>query len=119
MDVRATRVGAAFELQGTFKASKGRQAQSAANLVQVLIHIWRLPDVHSDVVLTLTTPMHISELSAAAQDVGAGAKTLHTTAPALFFNIIQSLRIMDTRLFGSCIRVVSEGWQPRDGSLSA
>lgn len=87
-------------MQGTLKASKGRQGEHAANHVHVLIGILRLPHVKSDVVLTLATPTEINAASAAADEAGAGAKTLHLTAPELFQRMLQTFRVVDWELFG-------------------
>jgi hypothetical protein len=94
-------VEAAFALKGAFNASKGRQARSAANHVQIMLQGWRLPGVHSDVILTLTTPLYVSELSAAAKDVGPGPKTQHISSPTLFAEVVHSFKILDAGLFGS------------------
>jgi hypothetical protein len=90
----------AVRIEGTFEASKGRQSAAAANLVHVLIKVIRLPRVSSDVVITMSTPMAVNELSAAAQDVGAGQKTLHHSAPDLFDSMTSTFRIADWNLFG-------------------
>ena len=60
----------------------------------------RLSDYGSDLLITLNTPIFISESSSAAEQVGAGAQLLHAAAPALFSNILRSLRIVDWGLFG-------------------
>ena len=86
---------------GSFKASKGRQSADAANLVHVQIQVFRLPSVDSDVVMTMTTPVIVNEASACAPDVGAGTKTLHHAAPALFQRVTTSVRILDWGLFGT------------------
>lgn len=90
----------AFRLCGTFHASKGRQRAEAANLVHVVMKVIRLPHVASDVVITLTTPIIINERSAVAQDVGAGPKVQHHSAPGLFDKMTQDFEISDWSLFG-------------------
>ena len=90
----------AYAIRGRICASKGRQANEAANIVQVLLEVIRLPHVGSDVVITLNTPMVVSERSAAAQDTGAGPKTLHHAAPELFRRMTASFAIHDWSLFG-------------------
>jgi hypothetical protein len=88
----------AYTVRGTFKASKGRQSEAAANVIQVLIMILRLPHKASDIILTMNTPVFVNERSAAAQDTGAGPKTLHYTAPDLFTRMISSFEILDWNL---------------------
>lgn len=90
----------AFCIEGQMKASKGRQGGDAANTVHVMICVLRLPHVSSDVVITLSTAMDVSELSAAAADTGAGARFDHLRAPALFESMIQSFTVSDWGLFG-------------------
>ena len=90
----------AFTVRGTFKASKGRQTTAEANHVQVLLHIVRLPNVSSDLVITMNTPIHINQLSAAAQDIEAGDKTQHLGASDLFRRMVAALEITDWTLFG-------------------
>lgn len=60
--------------------------------------VLRLPHKSSDVLLTLNTPIFVSEQSAAANDTGAGQKTLHYTAPELFSNMMSSFEILDWNL---------------------
>jgi hypothetical protein len=86
-------------IRGTFKASKGRQTAETANLVHVQLKVIRLPHVLSDVVITMTTPMVVNEQSAAALDIGAGQKTLHHSAPALFDLMTDAFSISDWNLF--------------------
>lgn len=90
----------AYAVQGTFKASKGRQSADAANLVQILIKIIRLPSVSTDIVITLATPMEINARSAAAAEAGAGPKTLHLSAPALFLRMTDAFIVQNWGLFG-------------------
>ena len=90
----------AFTVQGTFKASKGRQTTAEANHVQVLLLIVRLPNVSSDLVITMNTPIHINELSATAQDIQPGDKMQHLGASDLFRRMIAALEITDWTLFG-------------------
>lgn len=87
-------------VQGTFKASKGRQTVDKANLVQALLCIFRLPNVASDVVITLTTPVHINENSAVAQHIEAGDKFEYQSAPDLFQRMLATIAISDWGLFG-------------------
>lgn len=68
--------------------------------MQVLIRLIRLPHVNSDVVMTLNTPIVVSEHSAAAHEAGAGVKTRHNTAPELFRRLAASLVVNDWGLFG-------------------
>lgn len=55
---------------GDQAVSKGQQGVQAVNKVQILLCIVRLPAQGSDVLLTLNTPIFISEHSAAAQNAG-------------------------------------------------
>jgi len=66
-----------------------------ANTIHVMICVLRLPHVDSDVIITMSTAMSISEHSAAAADTGPGARTDHERAPELFENMIQSFAISD------------------------
>ncbi|KAL4457492.1 hypothetical protein ABPG75_012357 [Micractinium tetrahymenae] len=86
---------------GQQAVSKGRQGSSALNKVQVLLCCIRLPQHGSDVLVTLNSPIYISEKSAAAEHAGPGFKGAHLTAPALFRQILASFRINDWGLFGS------------------
>lgn len=81
-------------------ASKGRQGQHAANQVHVMICVLRLPHVASDIVITLSTAIAVSEHSSAAADTGAGARTDHLRAAGLFESMIQTFAISDWSLFG-------------------
>jgi hypothetical protein len=62
--------------------------------------IIRLQSVASEVLITLNTPMHVSERSAAAEATGAGPKAEHLAAPGLFRRILASFLIKDYALFG-------------------
>ena len=86
-------------MQGTFAASKGRQSAETANLVQVNMRVLRLAQQSTDIIITLTTPIAINVLSAAAQDIGAGQKTGHHQAPALFDRMLNTFDIRDWNLF--------------------
>eukprot|EP00892_Ulva_mutabilis_P006145 jgi/Ulvmu1/3902/UM018_0124.1 len=90
----------AFCIEGQMKASKGRQSELAANTIHVMLCVLRLPHVSSDVIITLSTAMTVSEHSAAAADTGAGDRSDHLRAPALFESMIQSFAINDWSLFG-------------------
>lgn len=90
----------AFCIEGQMKASKGRQGEHAANTVHVMICVLRIPHVSSDIVITLSTPISVSENSAAAADAGSGDRTDHLRAPALFNSMIHSFAINDWGLFG-------------------
>ena len=68
--------------------------------LQVIMAIIRLHSVASEVLITMNTPMHVSERSAAAEVTGAGPKADHLAAPALFRQILASFRITDYGLFG-------------------
>lgn len=60
----------------------------------------RFGHVASDVLVSMNTPMRISERSAAAEHAGAGAGTMHTLAPQLFKAVLSSFVVQDWRLFG-------------------
>ena len=115
---------------GEQMVSKGRQGSDAANRVQVrcitpdkglpmdstdcsclviekaLVHaqvmmaIIRLQHVASEVLITLNTPVHVSERSAVAAAVQPGPKADHRAAGALFRQALASLKIKDYGLFG-------------------
>lgn len=85
---------------GEQEVSKGRQGANAANLVHILLAVLRLKNVNSDVLITLNTPIFISESSAAAQHAGAGAKDLSQGALPLMQRILASLRVHDWDMFG-------------------
>lgn len=89
-----------YLLKGSMKASKGRQAHAAANTIQALLAVLRLPHVESDVVISLMTPTNISQQSTAAAHAGAGEKTAHLSAPDLFNRLLTSFKINDWSLFG-------------------
>lgn len=80
--------------------SKGRQSSHAANDVLVVLAVLRLPSVGSDLLVSLNSPVLISEHSAAAADAGAGVKTAFATAPQLMAAVIRSLKVEDWGLFG-------------------
>ena len=68
--------------------------------VQVMLAIIRLRHVASEVLVTLNTPVHVSERSAAAAAVQPGPKADHRAASALFRQALASLKIKDYGLFG-------------------
>lgn len=86
---------------GQQQVSKGRQGPQAANTVQLLLAVVRLPTHATDLVLTLNTPMDISPLSAAAEHAGTGTRGAHLTATSLFRAMLHTLTIRDVALFGS------------------
>lgn len=86
---------------GQQQVSKGRQGPHAANTVQLLLAVVRLPVHATDIVLSLNTPVDISPHSAAAEHAGAGTRGAHLTAPSLFRAILRTLAIRDYALFGS------------------
>ncbi len=59
----------------------------------------RLPQHGTDLVLSLNTPLYISERSAAAEHAGAGRKQGAEAALPLFRRVLASLRIVDFGLF--------------------
>lgn len=90
----------AVALLGTMKASKGRQGPEAANDVAVCLAVLRLPQARSDVVITLSTPTHISKNSAAAADTVLRDDSLGRCAPELFKAVLASFAVHDWGLFG-------------------
>jgi hypothetical protein len=62
--------------------------------------IVRLPEYKTDMLVTLNSPIFISEHSSSAQEAGAGYKELHMQAPELFQKMIKTLKILDFKLFG-------------------
>jgi hypothetical protein len=60
----------------------------------------RIPRHGTDLLLTLNTPVEISERSAAAEHAGAGGRDHHLQAPSLARRVLQSLDIRDWGLFG-------------------
>lgn len=57
-------------LTGQQAVAKGRQGAEALNKIHVLLAVVRLPGQGSDLVLTLNTPIYISENSASAAAAG-------------------------------------------------
>lgn len=56
--------------------------------------------MQADLLLTLNTPIWISEASAAAEHAGAGFHGAHLAAPELFKRMLATLQILDWGLFG-------------------
>lgn len=81
--------------------AKGRQQQEAANDVEVLLAVVRLPQVQSDVLISFNAPRYISEHSASAQQAGAGWQSGASHARALFLDILKTFRVLDWGLFGN------------------
>ncbi|GAB4820979.1 hypothetical protein N2152v2_008025 [Parachlorella kessleri] len=85
---------------GQQAVAKGRQGMHALNKIQVILCNIRIPQYRSDLLITLNTPIYISEHSAAAEHAGAGYKGAHLTSPMLFRQMLESLQITDWSLFG-------------------
>ncbi len=85
---------------GQQTVAKGRQGPDAANLVQVQLAAVRLPQQGSDILLTLNSPVVISDASAAAAHTGPGLQSAHLSAPQLFREVLRSLQVVDWGLFG-------------------
>jgi len=81
--------------------AKGRQGTDTSNYVQIIFGVVRLPQVQSDIVISLNTPAYINEKSSSAEHAGAGPKTAYLRAPEVFRRMLQSFRIIDMGLFGS------------------
>lgn len=69
-------------------------------ILQVIMAVIRLQSVASEVLITLNTPMQVSQRSAAAEATGAGPKAEHLPAPGLFRQILATFKIKDYGLFG-------------------
>ena len=67
---------AAYLLTGQQAVAKGRQGAEALNKVHVTLCALRLPEHSSDLLLTLNTPIFISEHSAAAVTAGAACSRM-------------------------------------------
>ena len=76
------------------------QLQGVRWVLQVIMAVIRLQSVASEVLITLNTPMHVSERSAAAEATGAGPKAEHLAAPVLFRQVLATFKIKDYSLFG-------------------
>ena len=68
--------------------------------LQVILAIIRLRQVSSEVLIILNTPVSVSASSAAAKDIGAGARSEHLTAPSLLRRVLGTFKIKDYSLFG-------------------
>ncbi|KAG1671992.1 hypothetical protein FOA52_013365 [Chlamydomonas sp. UWO 241] len=87
---------------GTQLVSKSRQDSDASNAVLLLLAVLRLPKVGSDLLITLNTPLHISEHSTSAENVNAtGVQQGADLARPLLLSMLVSLSIRDWGLFGA------------------
>lgn len=87
---------------GRQTAGKGRQHNlDAANEIQVVLAVIRLPQHTTDILVSLNSPITIANASAAAADADAGAKQIHAEAPRLFRDVLSTLHITDYGLFGT------------------
>lgn len=83
-------------------ATKGRKHDPvAANKIQVLLAVIRLPQYKTDMLVSFNTPITIAQESESAADAGAGTNQLHAKAPDMFRTMLSSLHINDYALFGS------------------
>lgn len=96
----AAQCSSAYQWQGVFKASKGRQDMAKANTVHTTMAVLRFPSVASDVLLVLSTPTQICSESSSAEHAGSGPQHRHHAAPALFLQILQSFAVKEWSLFG-------------------
>ncbi|KAJ7532864.1 hypothetical protein O6H91_13G023100 [Diphasiastrum complanatum] len=90
---------------GKMRVSKGRQGAEARNVIQVYLGNIRLPNVNTDILITLYEPLVISELSHSAASVGAGETVPAVAAGCLpaaeiFRLILATFRVLDWSLFG-------------------
>lgn len=69
--------------------------------LQVLLAVVRLPQVNSDILITLNTPIYINPASRSAQHVASGHKATHEQAPADFAGLLSTFSVLDWGLFGS------------------
>lgn len=85
-------------LAGQQLAPKGRQG--ALNKVSIIMFLARLNNYKADLLISLNTPVYISEGSSAAETAGAGHQSAYLSAPELLTTVIATLKIVDWGLFG-------------------
>lgn len=96
-------------VQGQQSVGKSRQQEvEKLNKIQIIMLIVRLPHHHTDMLITLNSPIFISAQSAAAEQAGAGYKQGHVEAPELFRRIIATLKIIDWNLFSAGADIAQE-----------
>ena len=81
--------------------AKERQGREAANGLEVLVAVVRLPHVDSDVLISFNAPRYISEQSRSAQQAGFGLQAGASRARALFLDILKTFVVLDWGLFGN------------------
>ncbi|KAI5084531.1 hypothetical protein GOP47_0000700 [Adiantum capillus-veneris] len=91
---------------GRMAVSKGRQGAEAQNLLRVYLANIRLPNVNTDILVTVNEPLLISEESESAKVVGAGVAVSAEAAgvmPAseIFHLVLATFKINDWGLFGN------------------
>mmetsp|Transcript_1532 Transcript_1532/g.3100 ORF Transcript_1532/g.3100 Transcript_1532/m.3100 type:complete len:202 (+) Transcript_1532:172-777(+) len=92
-----------FLCVGTQSIVKSNDAQDAANVIQVLLACIRLPQVGTDILVTMNTPLTIHPNSRAAADgISAPPSSSSTSHDALqlFMLTLRTLHIHDWGLFG-------------------
>jgi hypothetical protein len=97
---------------GDQAVSKVREGDHARNAVRVYAAVLRLPEINTDLLITMNVPLVISASSSSAASGGVGLHQLGgqggeggggdpcAAATALFLSILKSLRIEDWGLFG-------------------
>eukprot|EP00197_Chlamydomonas_leiostraca_P012914 CAMPEP_0202864604 /NCGR_PEP_ID=MMETSP1391-20130828/4776_1 /ASSEMBLY_ACC=CAM_ASM_000867 /TAXON_ID=1034604 /ORGANISM="Chlamydomonas leiostraca, Strain SAG 11-49" /LENGTH=189 /DNA_ID=CAMNT_0049544361 /DNA_START=94 /DNA_END=660 /DNA_ORIENTATION=- len=80
---------------GVQTVSKGRQGADAANRVEVRMAVLRLPRAHSELLLTLNSPLSISPASQSAQHAGAGERRAYQASGPLLQAMLQTLQVHD------------------------
>ena len=77
-----------------------RARASALFSMQVQVAVLRYPEQGTDILITMNTPSHIHDDSAAAQHAGSGQKYAHLSAPDLFHSMLKTFHVIDYSLFG-------------------
>ncbi|KAJ2772172.1 hypothetical protein IWQ56_001498 [Coemansia nantahalensis] len=98
-DIRLDAAGEAYVLVGQQDVAKFNE--EAANRVCVLMALLRVPDHGADVLVTMNCPLAIDPKSSSSRSVPAGE--LQTNVDVLFARfkeMVRTLRIVDTGLFG-------------------
>ncbi|KAK9802854.1 hypothetical protein WJX73_008833 [Symbiochloris irregularis] len=91
----------AFLATGVQRVAKQGDSKELGNELQVLLAVVRLPQVNSDILITLNTPIYINPASRTAKHVAAGHQATHEHAPAEFAALLTTFTVLDWGLFGS------------------
>jgi len=84
---------------GTQQVSKFKEGEEAKNGVLVLVACLRLPQVQTDLVISVTTPISINPRSSSSSSVDNSRGTDHTAGIIILENVLKSLVIHDWSLF--------------------